>query len=170
MVVVPTSHHVSLWYGYTPVDYEGWGLSLLALIGLFLLIRHPVAPVVAVRRPGLGRRQALAPTEAAMVGTVKDLWGHVRGPEQPRPPWPSAPGGLTNGAKVASPDDAPNGGPAPDAAHDRDADYERDESQGGAPAAPPMSAPGAETSPPSVGGQAGGQDLAGEQPGGGRHP
>ena len=56
MVVVPTSHHVSMWYGYTPVDYEGWGLSLLALVGLFFLIRHPVAPVVAVRRPALGRR------------------------------------------------------------------------------------------------------------------
>ena len=62
MVVVPTSHHVSLSYGYTPVDYEGWGLTLLALVGLFFLIRRPVAPVVAVRRPalgpaGLGRRE-----------------------------------------------------------------------------------------------------------------
>ena len=58
MVVVPTSHHVSLSYGYTPVDYEGWALTLLALVGLVLLIRHPLAPVIAVRRPGLGRRAA----------------------------------------------------------------------------------------------------------------
>ena len=34
MVVVPTSHHVSLSYGNTPVDYEGWGLSILGLVGL----------------------------------------------------------------------------------------------------------------------------------------
>ena len=92
MVVVPTSHHVSLSYGYTPVDYEGWALTLLALVGLVFLIRRPVAPVAAVRRPALGQRQPAGPTKAAAVGTMRDLWGHVRGPEEPRPPWPGVVG------------------------------------------------------------------------------
>ena len=75
MVVVPTSHHVSLSYGYTPVDYEGWGLTLLALVGLFFLIRHPVAPVVAVRRPGLGRRAAPGIVTGGVTGTITNVWG-----------------------------------------------------------------------------------------------
>ena len=56
MVVVPTSHHVSLSYGNTPVDFEGYALTLLALVGLLFLVRRPLAPVAAVRRPGLGQR------------------------------------------------------------------------------------------------------------------
>jgi hypothetical protein len=39
MVVVPTSKHVSLSYGYTSVEYLGYGVTLLALIGLVLVIR-----------------------------------------------------------------------------------------------------------------------------------
>jgi hypothetical protein len=54
MVVVPTSHHVRLWYGTTPVDYEGWALSLLALVGLVVLVRRPQARMAAVARPALG--------------------------------------------------------------------------------------------------------------------
>jgi hypothetical protein len=120
MVVVPTSHHVSMWYGYTPVDYEGWGLTLLALVGLFFLIRHPVVPVAAVRRPRLGRRAAIGSTQAAVAGTVRNMWDDGTGPEEPSPPWPSASNGPTNGAKatgaatdgtdVAEPHD---GAPAP---------------------------------------------------------
>jgi hypothetical protein len=40
MVVVPTSTHVSLHYGYTSVDYLGWFISLLGLVGLVLLVRR----------------------------------------------------------------------------------------------------------------------------------
>jgi phosphomannomutase len=57
MVVVPTSHHVVLYYGTTPVDYEGWGLTLLGLLGLAWLIRSPRAKVAAVRWVGPGGRQ-----------------------------------------------------------------------------------------------------------------
>ncbi len=118
MVVVPTSHHVSMSYGYTPVDYEGWGLTVLALIGLVFLIRRPVAPVAAVRRPGLGRRQPAGPTEAAVVGTMKEFWGHVRGPEGPRPPWPPSsdgapPDGAGNGAEADLSPTPPDGVPVP---------------------------------------------------------
>ena len=54
MVVVPTAHHVRMWYGYTPVDYEGWGLTLLAIAGLVLLARRPQARLASVGRSGLG--------------------------------------------------------------------------------------------------------------------
>jgi hypothetical protein len=108
MVVVPTSHHVSMSYGYTPVDYEGWGLTLLALVGLFFLIRHPVAPVVAVRRRGLGRRAPPVLAGAAVTGTIRNVWDHEPGPEEPRPPW-------ANGAD--GPTDAANGGGAPVEVH-----------------------------------------------------
>jgi hypothetical protein len=40
MVVVPTSKHVVLTYGYTSVEYLGYGLSLLALVALVLLVRR----------------------------------------------------------------------------------------------------------------------------------
>ncbi|WP_334142437.1 hypothetical protein [Rhabdothermincola sp.] len=39
MVVVPTSDHVELRYGYTGIDLAGWGLSFVGLVGLFLLFR-----------------------------------------------------------------------------------------------------------------------------------
>ena len=72
MVVVPTSHHVSLSYGNTPVDYEGWGLSILGLIGLVVLVRRPVAPVRSVRRTGMVRLPEWA---------VGHLWSVSRRPE-----------------------------------------------------------------------------------------
>jgi hypothetical protein len=40
MVVVPTSTHVSLKYGYTTVDYLGWFITLLGVVGLVFLIRR----------------------------------------------------------------------------------------------------------------------------------
>jgi len=74
MVVVPTSHHVSLSYGTTPVDYEGWGLTILALIGLAVLVRRPVAPVLAVRRTGLVRMPAW--TDGAVISdAIRGAWG-----------------------------------------------------------------------------------------------
>ncbi len=39
MVVVPTANHVTLTYGYTPVDWIGFILSLLGLAGLVVLWR-----------------------------------------------------------------------------------------------------------------------------------
>ena len=95
MVVVPTSHHVSLSYGYTPVDYEGWGLSLLALVGLFFLIRRPVAPVVAVRRLALGRRAPPGAFTASEAGSVTTLWEQGPGPALRHPGRPRGPGRRT---------------------------------------------------------------------------
>jgi hypothetical protein len=39
MVVVPTSEHVELSYGRTGVEYLSYGMTLLGLVGLFLLAR-----------------------------------------------------------------------------------------------------------------------------------
>ncbi len=54
MVVVPTSHHVTLRYGYTPVDWAGFLLSLLGLVGVAGLVWfRPPVPRWA-RRAGIG--------------------------------------------------------------------------------------------------------------------
>jgi hypothetical protein len=56
MVVVPTSNHVSLHYGYTSVDYLGWAVTLLGVGGLVFLVRAgPLTmpePVPWLRRRG----------------------------------------------------------------------------------------------------------------------
>jgi hypothetical protein len=39
MVVVPTSRHVSLHYGYTGADRSGYALTLLGIVALIALIR-----------------------------------------------------------------------------------------------------------------------------------
>jgi hypothetical protein len=91
MVVVPTSHHVSLSYGDTPVDYEGWGLSILGLIGLVVLVRRPVAPVLAARRTGSVRLPAWA-NASVLAEAVKGAWGR-QSPSGPVP-GPAAPNGA----------------------------------------------------------------------------
>jgi uncharacterized membrane protein len=71
MVVVPTSHHVVLHYGYTPVDDVGWLLTLAGLLGAgFMAWRgrfprrmpplHPGQAVQEAGQPGDVRETALA--------------------------------------------------------------------------------------------------------------
>jgi hypothetical protein len=134
MVVVPTSHHVSLSYGYTPVDFEGYALTLLALIGLLFLVRRPLAPVAAVRRPGLGQRLDVLGAVGGSPARPQGVWQPVGGtgttPYWPvassGAPWPGsheefpAPNGevpaAPNGEVPAAPNGAatPNGAPTPD--------------------------------------------------------
>jgi hypothetical protein len=64
MVVIPTSHHVRLRYGRTPVDVFGSTLTLVGLGGFAALILLPPLPV-AVRRRSARRR---ARSEAAAAG------------------------------------------------------------------------------------------------------
>jgi len=45
MVVVPRSRHVSLHYGWTPVDLEGWALTLAGLVLLVVFARRPPVAV-----------------------------------------------------------------------------------------------------------------------------
>jgi hypothetical protein len=81
MVVVPTSHHVKLWYGFTPVDYEGWAFSILALGGLVWLARRRPARLAALGRPGLGERAGAGRWEGyfrarlRLDGPAHDSWG-----------------------------------------------------------------------------------------------
>jgi hypothetical protein len=53
MVVVPTSHDVSLHYGHTPVDMLGWFSTALGVIGVVVLYRwdRRFQPVLRPRRP-----------------------------------------------------------------------------------------------------------------------
>jgi hypothetical protein len=52
MVVVPTSHHVTLHYGWTPVDWLGALATLAGIGGLVALVRFPPAGVPAPADPG----------------------------------------------------------------------------------------------------------------------
>ena len=124
MVVVPTSHHVSLSYGYTPVDYEGYALTLLALVGLLFLVRRPLAPVAALRRPGLGQRLDVLGAIGGTPAGPQRTWQPTGGPPTPYwpagssgAPWPGSPDGVPapNGDGIPAPngDGVPaNGRPA----------------------------------------------------------
>jgi hypothetical protein len=52
MVVIPTSHHVSLHYGFTPVDGLGWAVTALGLVAVVWMASHPFVS----RGPRRGRR------------------------------------------------------------------------------------------------------------------
>jgi hypothetical protein len=52
MVVIPTSHHVSLHYGFTPVDGLGWAVTALGLVAVVWMATHPLVS----RGPRRGRR------------------------------------------------------------------------------------------------------------------
>lgn len=94
MVVVPTSNHVELHYGWTGIDVLGWGLALVGVAGLVWLFRaHPLAmPEPAAPRV---RRRARRPdaefdadTEAEAdtdIDTVADITIAGAGAEADRP-------------------------------------------------------------------------------------
>jgi hypothetical protein len=42
MVVIPTSHHVSLHYGFTPVDGLGWAVTAVGLVAVVWMATHPL--------------------------------------------------------------------------------------------------------------------------------
>jgi hypothetical protein len=57
MVVIPTEKHVSLHYGWTPVDVIGWLITLAGVAGVILLIRRgsvdfPEPEVITESEPG----------------------------------------------------------------------------------------------------------------------
>jgi phosphomannomutase len=98
MVVVPTKNHVTLDYGYTPIDWTGFLLSLLGLVGVVLLWRlRPVVYPSARHFPGRprfsgpghlatkvqSRMAPLDPTALASVFKAYDIRGTV--PDQLNP-------------------------------------------------------------------------------------
>ncbi len=75
MVVIPTSRHVTLHYGNTPVDRTGWALALLGLVGVVFLARRRVDD--PVDRGAAGDSPALS---AAVPGLPTELE-----PQAPQP-------------------------------------------------------------------------------------
>jgi hypothetical protein len=74
MVVVPTSEHVSLHYGRTPIDIAGILLTLLGFAGLIWLIRSP-----ALVFPAPNERPGAAPDhdegwDADDTSSTDELW------------------------------------------------------------------------------------------------
>ncbi len=66
MVVVPTSGHVSLHYGYTKVDVAGWGVTAAGLLAVVLLALGD--RFVARRRAGPGGERRVEGPPVDMVG------------------------------------------------------------------------------------------------------
>lgn len=81
MVVIPTSTHVSMHYGYTGVDALGYVLTLIG-IGLAVLfvrrgpvdldVEPPAEPAVPFEAPTAEREPALTPPEPPQPVTVRD--------------------------------------------------------------------------------------------------
>jgi hypothetical protein len=100
MVVVPTDTHVSLHYGWTPVDLFAWFLTILGLAGLVILARRP--PVVVPPPP-----EPVSSADESADGTT------VAGGEVWHPPDPDA-------GPDTVPDAEPDTDPVPDAEPDPD--------------------------------------------------
>jgi hypothetical protein len=62
MVVVPTSHHVTLRYGPTGIDWAGKAASLLGVLGVGVLIVRP--PVDIGPDPMVPKPLPIEPSEA----------------------------------------------------------------------------------------------------------
>jgi hypothetical protein len=78
MVVVPTSNHVSLHYGETPVDIIGWLLTFLGIALAIVLWRRPPVPIAAEpERPDFQvfwARYATAEDDLDLDGGEGDGW------------------------------------------------------------------------------------------------
>jgi len=72
MVVVPTDTHVSLHYGWTPIDLFAWLLTFLGLAGLVMLVRRPPLDVPAPAEPVEHEHDAPDPAEADPAAVVDD--------------------------------------------------------------------------------------------------
>jgi hypothetical protein len=106
MVVIPTSKHVRLKYGWTPVDDTGWALTLAGVASLIVLSQLPPVRVAG------GWSQLLGPSGGIADGPVpqQPVPGGGTGPEPPGlPPLPPPVPPLdTDG-----PDGRPDGGEPP---------------------------------------------------------
>ena len=87
MVVIPTSHHVRLHYGYTPVDLLGILLSLVGVAGIVWLIR--AKPVAYRPEPAAGP----PPDELVAAGGPARPWA-LGGMAWPPPPGSGPPDGY----------------------------------------------------------------------------
>ena len=95
MVVVPTSNHVELHYGWTGVDLLGWGITLIGVAGVFWFWRKgpldlPPEPPRRPRRPRRSRDES-APDGGAVSAfdPAAVILGGDAGDVDERPPPPS---------------------------------------------------------------------------------
>jgi hypothetical protein len=95
MVVVPTSNHVSLHYGETPVDIIGWLLTFLGIALAIVLWRRPPVPIAAEpERPDFQvfwARHATADEELGLDDAGGDRAGGGMDGWTKLPEWPTAP-------------------------------------------------------------------------------
>lgn len=87
MVVVPTSTHVELHYGNTSVEYAGWGITVLGLVGLVLLFRAGPLAMPDPRR-----------------------WGHRPPTDEPDPDLPAGSGPAGADPDIGTPGGEPDPG------------------------------------------------------------
>jgi hypothetical protein len=94
MVVVPTSNHVRLHYGWTGVDLGAWAMTIVALAGLVLLVRRP--PVRLPVPPPPPATEYVDPFAVAPERRERDaaLLDDGEGPREPVPVTGEAPGGA----------------------------------------------------------------------------
>ncbi len=110
MVVVPTSTHVSLHYGRTPVDWLAIVLTLAGLAGLVLLARRP-----AVTMPEPRRRPVPTVPDGAVPYQLDELRTNAPQPVDPdrgAPP-PSPWGDRPPGVPSTPPSPVPSTSPSP---------------------------------------------------------
>jgi hypothetical protein len=135
MVVVPTSNDVSLHYGYTTVDYAGYGATLLGLVGLFFLWRKgrvdlepdEVVLADAYRRAGAsgtGPVTGYEDWDLSPLPLPGRAWDDDRPPADDGPTlffdWDDGAGAARDGG-VEAPDDADGVATGPPAAEERPA-------------------------------------------------
>lgn len=90
MVVVPTSNHVELHYGYTGVDYLSWVLTILGLVGVVWLFRSKPLAVPDPSDPNALLYTEPAPVEVRWVfDPTTGTFVPSTGP--PPPDWGAAP-------------------------------------------------------------------------------
>lgn len=89
MVVVPTSTHVRLHYGWTPVDMAGWVLTLLGVAAAVWLWRR--GPVAIPEPPTRAAPSADGEGDGADVPSAEDSWAVVGGAADPLDPEPLDP-------------------------------------------------------------------------------
>ncbi len=90
MVVLPTSEHVSVYYGWTPVDYTGW---ILTFIGIGLAVKWARRGPMVVDDPDRPEPLLPAPGDGASTGPAHPV-GNGAGPgAPPGPPGPHVPPG-----------------------------------------------------------------------------
>jgi hypothetical protein len=77
MVVIPTSQHITMTYGYTTLDKFGYGLSFVGLIGLVVLWRIRPVDYSAARFRGRHATSGPPPPDPNPPNGLTDPWSRL---------------------------------------------------------------------------------------------